>query len=99
MTEPVETMICVLDLNVLTNTNNLKILFRPTMDTSSLDESVFNMFKNPDNNLVNIGQILTVRNTQYPASNCIATHYINPMGRGFIQPTSAIPIAINLTDF
>lgn len=33
---------------------------KPTMDTSSLDESVFNMFKNPDNNLVNIGQILTV---------------------------------------
>jgi len=30
------------------------------MDTSSLEESVFNMFKNPDSNLVNIGQILTV---------------------------------------
>lgn len=33
---------------------------KPAMDNSSLEESVFNMFKNPENNLVNIGQILTV---------------------------------------
>ena len=36
-------------------------MHRTFMDTSSLEESVFNMFKNPDSNLVNIGQILTVR--------------------------------------
>ena len=30
------------------------------MDTSSLEESIFNIFKNPENNLVNIGQVLTV---------------------------------------
>ena len=36
------------------------VVYRPAMDNSSLEESVFNMFKNPENNLVNIGQILTV---------------------------------------
>ena len=37
------------------------IVYRQAMDNSSLEESVFNMFKNPENNLVNIGQIITVR--------------------------------------
>jgi len=33
---------------------------KSSLDSSSLEESVFNMFKNPDTNLVNIGQLLAV---------------------------------------